>query len=75
MSDTETFVDEPSNPLPPAGTWHTLNYSQLLDAKTKLMDKIYLARGNTKYLTPLNAALARLDALLTSKLNDPRGLS
>jgi hypothetical protein len=72
---SETFVDVPQNPMPEPSTWHTLSYNHLLETKTQLMEKIYLARGKPMYLKPLNASLARLDALISAKLNDPRGLS
>lgn len=72
---SETFVDQPTVQIAPADTWHTLTYNQLLETKSQLMNKIYLARGKPMFLKPLNAALERLDALLTEKLNDPRGLS
>ncbi len=72
---SETFVDEPQNPMALPDTWHTLSYNHLLETKTQLMQKIWLARGKQMYLKPLNAALERLDALIAQKLNDPRGLS
>lgn len=72
---SETFVDVPKNPMPTPDTWHTLSYNHLLETKTQLMEKIYLARGKPLYLRPLNSALERLDALISAKLNDPRGLS
>lgn len=72
---SETFVDVQQDPMAPPDTWPTLSYNRLLETKTQLMNKIYLARGKPMYLRPLNAALERLDALIVQKLNDPRGLS
>jgi hypothetical protein len=72
---SETFVDSPSTPMATPDTWPSLSYNQMLETKSQLMSKIWLARGKPMYLTPLNAALARLDALIEAKLNDPRGLS
>ena len=71
---SETFVDQPTNPIAPPETWHELSYNQLLDTKTQLLNKVYLARGNPMYLKPLNTALARLEELIAAKLQDPRGL-
>lgn len=71
----ETFVDVPKNPMALPETWGSLSYNQLLETKTQMMEKIYLARGKPMYLKPLNEALARLDALIEARLNDPRGLS
>jgi hypothetical protein len=71
---SETFVDQPTNPIPPPDTWHELSYNQLLDAKTQLMNKLYLARGKPLYLKPLNTALERIEAFIAAKLQDPRGL-
>jgi hypothetical protein len=72
---SETFVDVPQTPMASPDTWHTLSYNHLLETKTQLMSKIWLARGKPMYLKPLNVALERLDALIVQKLNDPRGLS
>lgn len=72
---SETFVDVPKNAMALPAVWPSLSYNQLLETKTQLMEKIYLARGKPLYLKPLNEALARLDALIDAKLNDPRGLS
>lgn len=71
---SETFVDVPKNAIPAPETWEALSYNQMLEVKTMIMDKMHLARGNQLYLKPLSLALARLDDLLTKKLNDPRGL-
>jgi hypothetical protein len=70
---SETFVDQNTVEMPLPATWGTLNLSQLLEVKTKLLDKIYKARGKQEYLKPLNRALAHLDLLITQKFNDPRG--
>ena len=72
---SETFVDQQQTPMALPDTWHTLSYNHLLETKTLLMNKIWLARGKPAYLKPLNAALERLDALIVQKLHDPRGLS
>jgi hypothetical protein len=72
---SETFVDQYQNQMAAPDTWHTLSYNNMLETKTQLMQKIWLARGKPMYLKPLNEALLRLDALIAQKLNDPRGLS
>lgn len=66
------FVDENKSELALADTWHTLSLNQLLDAKSKLLDKIYMARGKPAYTKPLNDALAKLEVLVDQKMNDPR---
>lgn len=72
---SEIFVDVPKNAMALPADWPGLSYNQLLETKTQLLEKIYMARGKPLYLKPLNEALGRLDALIESRLNDPRGLS
>lgn len=67
------WVDAPRGEMASPNTWSTLNLSQLLDVKNQLLDKIYMARGKPTYLKPLNEAMAKLDAMISQKLNDPRG--
>jgi hypothetical protein len=70
---SETWVDTPRVEMVPPNLWHTLTMTGLLEVKNQLMDKIYIARGKPLYLKPLNDALARLELLISVKLNDPSG--
>lgn len=74
MSD-EMWVDAPQVQMALPAVWPELSYNQLLETKNQLLEKIWLAQGKPTYLKPLNEALVRLDALISAKLNDPRGLS
>ncbi len=71
MSDY--WVDAPRVEIPPASAWSGMTFTQLLEVKTQLLDKIYMARGKPAYLQPLNKALAQLEVLLSQKMSDPRG--
>lgn len=66
------WVDKPTVEIPPPTDWDKLNLDQLIDVKNKLLDKIFMAGSNQAYLKPLNQALARVEALITARLADPR---
>jgi hypothetical protein len=70
---SETWVDTQRVEMVPPNLWHTLSLNGLLDTKNQLLDKLNMARGKPMYQKPLNEALARLDLLISVKLNDPRG--
>lgn len=72
---SEMFADQPNVVMASPDTWPGLSYNRMLETKTQLIDKIYLAQGKPMYLKPLNVALERLEVLIALKLNDPRGLS
>ena len=65
------WVDQQRVELPPPADWEKLNLDQLIDVKNKLLDKVFMAKGNQAYLKPLNEALKRVEALITLRLNDP----
>lgn len=71
---SQIWVDEQKVEMHPPSTWNNLTLDQLLDVKSKLLDKIYLARGKQQYLLPLNSALSRIESLISQKLSDPLGL-
>lgn len=72
---SEQWVDQNQVQMAPPDTWHTLSYNHLLETKTQIMDKMFMARGNQQYLKVLKMSLDRLEALIHQKLHDPRGLS
>lgn len=65
------WVDEVRTEMHQQPTWPGLNLDQLLDTKTKLLDKIYMAKGKPEYTRPLQTALANLEGLITAKLTSP----
>ena len=64
---SQFWVDAPTVEIPPPDTWGTLSLDQLLDAKSKLINRLYMARGKPAYTIPLNRAIAQLDALIAGK--------
>ncbi len=65
------WVDQIRTEMHPQPTWSTLNLDQLLDTKTKLLDKIYMARGKPEYIRPLQTALLKLEGFISQKLMSP----
>lgn len=64
---TQFWVDAPTVEIPPPDTWASLSLDQLLDAKSKLINRLYMARGKPAYTVPISKAIARLDGLIASK--------
>jgi hypothetical protein len=68
--DGEVFVDKQTKPMPPADTWPSLSTNQLLEIQVLLQQRAWEFRANQAMATQLNAAVARLQALISSKLID-----
>jgi hypothetical protein len=68
---SETFVDQPTVDMAPAHLWGELSLNQLIETKTQIMNKLYMAGGKPAYVKPLQAALNRLEELISSKLANP----
>lgn len=68
--DGEVFTDMQAKPMPTADTWPTLSVNQLLEIQVTLQTRAWEFREKPAMATQLNAAVARLQALIASKLID-----
>jgi hypothetical protein len=68
-SDGEYFVDVPKNPIPPADTWNELSVNQLIDVKNSMTTRMFQYHNHPAMLKPLQAAIAKLDALISQRLS------
>ncbi len=64
---TERFVDEYVNPIPPQNTWDTLSTNQLIDTKTALMNSAFGLRSNKVILTALNKAIDDITRMILQR--------
>lgn len=71
MADTDgIWVDTPKQELPPVASWPTLTLSQLSDLKVQMLDKVYMARAYPHIQRSMMASIAKIDAIIASKMND-----
>jgi hypothetical protein len=66
--DGEYAVDAPQAEIPHPSTWGDMNLNQLIDLTTALDQKLAMAGRNRALAAPLEAALARVDALRAAQL-------
>lgn len=67
MSETERFVDQDENPIPPQSTWETLTVNQLIDIKSKLYDKAFAFRNTPQILMVLNKSIETITKLISKQ--------
>jgi hypothetical protein len=69
LPDGEYFVDVPRNSyIAPADTWDQLSVNQLIEVKNNLTDKFFSFQSNPAVAKPLAAAIQRVDALISLRL-------
>ena len=66
--DGEYFADVPTNPIAPADTWEELSANQLIEVKNQLTTRLFQYHNNPAMQKPLQAAVARVDALISKRL-------
>jgi hypothetical protein len=68
--DGQYFVDTPQEDfIQPVDSWPSLSLNQLLETKTKLIDRAYQFRNNPTIVKTLGDSLRRLEALISERLS------
>ena len=64
------WVDETTKPIPTADTWDNLSINQLLEVQIQLQERQFQFRNNEAIKKALTPAIARLEHLISQKLNE-----